>query len=280
MIPASCTDLVNRGYERLVAAGVENAGQDCARLLRFVLDGDDMSHPGPIRPDDGVAERFLAAVDLRCDRMPVAQITGWQEFYGLEFKVTRDVLVPRPESEALVEMAMGLEFRSVLDIGTGSGCLLLTLLSLNPAAEGTGVDICNSALKIASENADALGLGCRCRFQQSDWLSSGMLDSYDLIISNPPYTTASEYTGLSRDIREYEPRQALTLGGNGTEAYEAISRQAMSHMQPDGWLLLEIGYGQFREVRDILESSGYCTRMIGRDLDDRIRAIGTQAAAG
>ena len=278
MIQATYADLFREGHDRLSAVGLIDTHRDCIRLMQHVL-GNPVSLPtGNETADADAADTFLETIAMRSEHVPIAQIVGRREFYGLDIHVDKNVLVPRPESETLVDVASRIEFDTLLDIGTGSGCLLLALLELKLHVRGTGVDISGEAIRVARQNATTLGLSGRSRFMVSNWFSNDTLGRYDLIISNPPYTSEEEYCCLDREVREHEPRQALTLGGNGTEAYEIITSQSRAHMQPGGWLLFEIGIGQFNAVRGILESNGYLLRMIGRDMDDRIRVLAAQAA--
>jgi len=264
-------ELLTEASTRLRLAKLADPGRDAWRLWEHaVASGAECA--------DATATLFWQAIEQRCRHVPIAYITGQRSFYGLEILTSPDVLIPRPDSEVIVDLGCRLAVRTVLDLGTGSGCLLLAILARCPGLQGTGVDICPRAIAVARQNAQRLNLADRCHFFVSDWLASDRLGCYDLILSNPPYIRPEDHRSLSREVREHEPRHALTFGSNGTEAYERIASRATNHLQPGGWLLLELGNGQFRTVRKILQTHGYDTRMIERDLDDRIRALAAQAS--
>ena len=266
-------ELLAEGLISLCAAGVENASRDTALIMGNIIGNSLLSLDNRYQLNQEKINQFRLAIQDRSNRKPIAQILGYREFYGRLFYVNQHVLDPRPESESLIDLALEIPYKRVLELGVGSGCLLLTLLIERADAEGVGIDICNNALETAKLNRDSLKLGNRCKLFQSDWFANPELEKYDLIISNPPYTSADEYARLPPEIRIYEPRQALTLGGKGTEAYEIIARSASNYLNPNGYLVLEIGYRQFKSVRKILESFHCKVYKIGRDLDGRIRVV-------
>lgn len=259
---------------RLRAAGVEDAPRD-ARLL--------MAHALGVAPDrltlhigDGMtgaqAAVFEAAVAARAARKPLSQITGRRLFWGRSFRVTADTLDPRPETETLVAEALAGSFSSVLDIGTGTGCILLTLLAERPDAAGLGTDISAAALAVARENAVALDLAARAGFRQADWLE-GIEDRFDLIVSNPPYIAAGEMAALAPEVRDHEPRGALTDGADGLTAYRALAAQAPAALVPGGRLLVEIGPTQGRAVAALFDAAGLADIRILPDMDGRDRVV-------
>ncbi len=265
------SELLMQAGKRLREARLADPGLDAWRLW-------DHARANVTRSTEAAATLFWHSVERRCHHVPVAHITGHRSFYGLDFLTPPEVLIPRPDSEALVDLACRLTFGTVLDLGTGSGCLLLALLAHRPGVHGTGVDICPRAIAAARQNARRLELADRCHFFVSDWLASDRLGRYDLILSNPPYIGDRDHCNLSREVREHEPRHALMSGRDGTEAYGRIASRAANHLQAGGWLLFEIGHGQFRAVRKILQTHGFDIRMIERDLDDRIRAVAANAS--
>ena len=269
------------GIARLAAGGLDDAGRDGRRLLAHALGvGPDrlaLHLRDPIAPD--AAARFDAAIAARSRRQPVAQITGQRAFWGRMFAVTHDVLDPRPETETLVAAALARPAARVLDLGTGSGCILLTLLAEWPQAAGIGTDVSGPALAVAADNAAALGLADRTTLRQGDW--TGCIDAardgpFDLIVSNPPYIAAAEMAGLAPDVRDWEPPGALSPGGDGLAAYRAILPAVPRLLAPGGRVLLEIGPSQAASVTDIARAAGLCRIDVLRDMDGRDRVVAAQ----
>ncbi|MBW7921699.1 MAG: peptide chain release factor N(5)-glutamine methyltransferase [Rubellimicrobium sp.] len=258
---------------RLRVAGVEDAAGDARRLLE---------HAGGIAPGllsahvDGIdaqaLARFAALVARRAAREPVAQIIGRRAFYGRDFRVTADTLDPRPETEHLVETALAAPFARVLDLGTGTGCILLTLLAERPGATGTGTDISAPALAVAHENAARLGVAGRARFHHGDWFAGLAQTGFDLVVSNPPYIAAAEMPDLAAELA-HEPRAALTDEGDGLGAYRAIAAGAGAVMVPGGRLVLEIGHAQGDAVRALLARAAFAGISLHRDLSGKPRII-------
>jgi release factor glutamine methyltransferase len=260
-------------------AGVEDAPRDARVLLAGAM-GVEPSRLTLILPDDlpGAAEAgFAAAIAARIARQPVAQILGERLFWGRSFRVTRDTLDPRPETETLVAEALRQPFAKVLDLGTGTGCILLSCLLGMPMAAGTGTDISDAALVVADENARRHGLGGRARFLRSDWFSA-VSGRFDLIVSNPPYIAASEMPGLAPEVRDWEPLVALTPGGDGLDAYRAIARGAGARLLPGGRILLEIGPTQGPAVSALLAAEGFVALRILPDMDGRDRVLVAEKA--
>ena len=259
---------------RLSAAGVEGAARDARWLLAHVMGCDPgavaarLSDPLP----PGALGAFEAAVTARAARQPVAQITGRREFWGRPFRVTPDVLDPRPGTEALVALALAEPFATVLDLGTGSGCLLVTLLAEGPAATGIGTDVSEAALGVASANARALGVAARATVLRADWFG-GVSGRFDLIVSNPPYIAAAEMAGLAPEVRDWEPRGALTDGADGLSAYRAIAAGAGAHLAPGGRLIVEIGATQGPAVAAIFSAAGLASVEVHPDLEGRDRVV-------
>lgn len=259
---------------RLWAAGVEDAPRDARLLLAHALGvapdrlalhiGDEMTAPQ--------AQIFEEAVAARLARKPLSQITGRRLFWGRGFRVTADTLDPRPETETLVAEALAGGFSSVLDIGTGTGCILLTLLAERPGATGLGIDISAAALAVARENAAALDLSARAGFRQTSWLD-GIAARFDLITSNPPYIAAAEMPALAPEVRDHEPHAALTDGADGLTAYRALAAQAPAALAPGGRLLVEIGPAQGRAVAALFAAAGLADIRILPDLDGRDRVV-------
>jgi release factor glutamine methyltransferase len=259
---------------RLRAAGVEDAPGDARGLLAHAL-GLDPGRLLLVLPEpmpDGAEQRFGAMVAARAARQPVAQITGRRLFWGLPFRVTPDTLDPRPETETLVAEALRRPFWRMLDLGTGTGAILLACLKGMPVAHGVGTDLSEAALQVARGNAAALGLTHRARFRRADWFS-GISDRFDLIVSNPPYIAAGEMPGLAPEVRDWEPHMALTPGGDGLDAYRAIARGAPARLMAGGRLLLEVGPTQAFAVSALLAAQGMTDIAILSDMDGRNRVV-------
>jgi len=203
---------------------------------------------------------------------PVSHILGHREFWGRRFGVDSRVLDPRPETECLIATALEDPYSEVLDLGMGSGCILLTLLAEAPTATGIGVDVSQDALAVARCNAAALGVSDRVVLTQSDWFSA-VAGRYDLIVSNPPYIGADEMAGLQPELRLHEPRVALTDGGDGLSAYRAIAAGLRSHLASDGRCLVEVGAGQAEAVASLFRAAGLAVEAPRTDMDSRPRVI-------
>lgn len=258
----------------LAAVGIPDPGRDARRLFSHAL-GIEPGRLTLVLPDpitDAAQITFDALIARRALREPVSHLTGTRAFYGRDFIVNGAVLDPRPETETLIEAALSLPFHRVLDLGTGSGCILLTLLAEMPGATGLGIDISAAACAVAGQNAAALGLDQRARFQLGNW-HAGPLGEYDLIVANPPYIALSEMAGLSPEVRLWEPRVALTDEGDGLGAYRAILNGITQHMTEGGRLLMEIGPTQAEEVSVLVLTAGFAMVDVIQDLDGRDRII-------
>jgi len=261
------------GTRTLARAEIDGAGRDArllmAHVLGIALDRLTLVLPDAISPEAHAA--FDAAIARRVAREPVSHILGRRAFYGREFLVSADVLDPRPETEILIQEALTQPFASALDLGTGSGAILLTLLAECPISKGIGTDLSEAALAAARQNCAALGLGNRARFQLANWWQ-GVEGTFDLIVSNPPYIAASEMPDLSPELA-YEPRMALTDEADGLTAYRAIVAEARAHLAPRGRILLEIGPTQGAAVSDLLLAQGFKAVRVIADLDGRDRVV-------
>lgn len=275
--------LLAAGVARLRAAGIEGAARDARWLLAHALgiapDRLTLVLPDPVPSDQEAA--FTRAIDARAQHQPVAQIIGQRLFWGRSFRVSPDVLDPRPETETLIAAALEREFSAVLDLGTGSGAIILTLLAERAGARGLAVDMSAKALDVARANAVALGLEGRVEFRASDWWEK-VTGSFDLIVSNPPYIAAPDYAALAPDLRLWEPRMALVpegCDGTGLAAYRAIIAQAPAFLRPGGWLMVEIGLGQGPAVQALMEDVGLGAVHTLPDLTGRGRVVAAQAVA-
>jgi release factor glutamine methyltransferase len=259
------------GAALLHAAGIDGASRDADRILAAVL----QMEPGRLRiteDRDLTADEtahFNKGIAARALHQPVAQIVGFRDFWAHRFKVTRDTLDPRPETEALVEAALARPWSSVLDLGTGTGAILISLLAARAGTTGVGTDISEKALDVARHNARQIGVNAR--FRQADWYQ-GITGSFDLVVSNPPYIAADEMAELSSDVRVWEPRQALTDEADGLTAYRAIAAGVRGVLTPTGIVLTEIGPTQGHAVAALFRDEGAVTQVLP-DLDGRDRVV-------
>lgn len=255
-------------------AGIEDAPRDARILLAHAMDlkAERLTLHMADELDPSHLASFLAHTQARSSRQPVAQIIGQRLFWGHVFRVTRDTLDPRPETETLVAEAISRPIFKMLDLGTGTGAILLSCLKAMPMATGLGTDISAAALDVAQDNAARLGVGARARFQTADWFL-GLDGSYDLITSNPPYITAAEMAGLAPDVREWEPHLALSPGGDGLDAYRRIALGAPARLMPGGRLLVEIGPTQATAVSTLFAAQGLTEIRTLTDMDGRDRVV-------
>jgi len=265
-------DLLRRGIAAL--AGIDGAARD-ARLLLAAAMGIAPGRVTLVLGDPVSAEvrdRFDAMIGQRAGRMPVSQILGFKAFWQGEFAVTHATLSPRPETETLVEQALAQSFSRVLDLGTGTGCIAISLLVARPDANGIATDISPDALQVAKGNAARHGVADRLSLVRSDWFSdvSGL---FDLIVSNPPYIAASEMPALPPEVRNHEPALALSDMADGLTAYRRIAAGCRDHLLPGGRILLEIGPTQAEPVGALLTAAGLSDITIFHDLDDRDRVV-------
>lgn len=257
---------------RLKQAGIEGPRRDAVLLLAEAAglspDRVRLQPETTLAPD--VAARFEALVQRRLAREPVSQILGRREFWGLDFHVSRDVLDPRPDSETLVAgvLAMVADRNAPLrmvDFGTGSGCLLLSLLHELPNATGLGVDASPAALAVAQGNAERLGLAGRADFRQGDW-GAGIDGPFDILISNPPYIESAVVPGLAPEVARHEPHLALDGGPDGLAAYRRLIPYLARLAQPGSIAALEVGLGQDAAVSALLAGAGFAGIAVLPDL--------------
>ena len=252
---------------RLAQAGAAEADTDAWLLLSWCLDMSlaDYALHSAQELDPADEKRYFAAVGRRAERIPLQYITGEQEFMGLPMKVTPDVLIPRQDTETAVQECLrrlGGEER-VLDLCTGSGCILISLLHACPGLSGVGADISGAALQVARENARRNGVSAQ--FVEGD-LFEPVEGQFDLIVSNPPYIPTGELGGLEAEVRDHEPVLALDGSSDGLLFYRRITAEAPRYLRRGGFLVYEIGWDQGEAVKDILEQAGFGEVTIVRDL--------------
>lgn len=276
--------LIEKAATRLMLAGIEAPQREARLLLAHVLDLDAtelaLVPDRPVGPSE--AAQFTNAVDRRAEHEPFAYITGRRDFWTLELEVSPDTLIPRPDTETLVETALKIvgHVRApvrILDLGTGTGAILLALLTELPRAEGLGVDVSDGALEIARRNALRAGAGDRARFSKSSWWSH-VTGDFDLIVSNPPYIPSRDIAELDPDVRDFEPRLALDGGPDGLAAYRAILSVAALRLSANGSVLFEVGAGQATDVAAMMRGSGLPYTAIRRDLGGIERVVAGAAA--
>ncbi len=256
--------ILEEAARRLREAGVPDPRREAASILAFVL-GTDRGGVVARKPDSvatGSAARFAELIALRALRTPLQHLEGRAEFRGLEFEVNADVLIPRPETEELVQAVLdaGLpEAARVADLGTGSGCIAIALAVRRPAWRLHAVDLSAAALRVAKRNAARHGVAERVAFVECDFATvpDDGRGLYDAVVSNPPYIPEEEWRGLEPEVRDHEPKGALVPGPMGNEAYAALVRAAAIMLRPGGLLALELGWKSSDAVRSMVASSGF-----------------------
>jgi release factor glutamine methyltransferase len=273
----------------LQTAGIESAPRDARALVAAASQRpalDLIAHPDA-GLGTGTADRLAVMIERRIEREPVSRIIGEREFYGRAFKITPATLDPRPDTETLVDAALELcaeqgSLRQpirILDIGTGSGCLIVTLLSELPVAQGVATDISQAALAVAAANADRHGVADRLRLRQADALE-GIDDRYDLIVCNPPYIRSDDIPGLAREVRCYDPITALDGGSEGLQIFQRIAprlQAVLGRSDNRGWALFEVGAGQIASVQRLLAASGFASFRTWVDLGGHTRCVAIQS---
>ncbi|HXI85845.1 MAG TPA: peptide chain release factor N(5)-glutamine methyltransferase [Parvularculaceae bacterium] len=275
-------------YLRAAAARLgdpETPRLDARVLAKHVLHLDDtafvLAWDRRLNTDEIAA--LDAAVARRAAGEPVAHIIGEKEFYGLTFKLAPGLLVPRPDSETVIEAVRkrrpGSAPLRILDLGTGTGCLLLSLLSVFPKASGVGVDINPLAARTARENAAMLGLGARAQFIVADW-GAGLAGTFDIIVANPPYIEEADFETLAVGVRGFEDRRALLAGEDGLDAYRSLFAAAPRLLTPSGLTVFELGEGQSPAVAALaVEAFPGAPIFVENDLEGRERVIGLDLSA-
>jgi release factor glutamine methyltransferase len=260
---------------------VSGAEPDAELLLRHVTGWDRaraLAQPEAEVPPEALS-RFRALVEERARRRPLQHLTGLQAFWRHEFLVTSDVLIPRPETELLVEEGLALlrghERSIVADVGTGSGCIALSLAAEASEAEVHATDVSVPALAVARQNADRLGLGDHVRFHQGDLLDplKSLEGRLDLVVSNPPYVDPADAPSLAPEVRDHEPAMALFPPGEPLAVYRRLLPQSARFLKPGGRVIVEIGHGQSAAVTEIATSAGLRVERVLPDLSGVLRAV-------
>ena len=275
----SIGEIIRDAAGELDRAGVPEPRREAGSLLSFILGKDRtylISHADD-ETDENSLGRFREFVERRAAGEPLQYITGVQDFYGREFRVTTEVLIPRPETELLVEAALQIAGPApfICDVGTGSGCIALTLLCEIVNARAVAIDKSAAALEIAKLNAQKLSIADRTLFIESDCFDA--LDSpeyeFDLIVSNPPYVAEKALKGLQREVRDHEPLVALSPGGDGLSVIRRLIDEGPAFIKPDGHMLMEIGFDQGEAVERLINDSAWSLREIRPDLQGIPRIV-------
>ena len=284
MTGLTIAEALREAATRLRLAGLAEPRREAGSLLSHAT-GRDQAFLITHADDELTAEQlsvFRDTVGRRAAGEPFQYITGRQEFYGLEFEVTPDVLIPRPETELLVEQSLALlrggEAPLVCDVGTGSGCVAVALLHERADARGFALDISPAALEVAARNAARHGVEGRLRLLVSDCFEAlrGLGHEgvrFDLVASNPPYVAESDLEGLQREVREHEPRVALTPGGDGLRVIRRLVEEAPAFLKPGGHLLMEIGFNQHEQVAALIDPKVWTLLDIHKDLQGIPRTV-------
>jgi release factor glutamine methyltransferase len=261
---------------RMLARTSETAALDARLLLQAaanVSHEDIVAAPERRLTAEALAQ-FEAFVTRRLAHEPVSRILGSRDFYGRSFRLTPDVLDPRPDTETLIDAALALigPQSRLLDLGTGSGIIAVTLLAERSGATGLATDLSAATLAVARSNAERHGVLPRLELRQGSWFTP-VTGGFDLILSNPPYIPESDIAGLAADVRDFDPRAALSGGPDGLEAYRAIARQAAAHLNPAGLVLVEIGAGQADDVSSLFAAAGFHNVERFQDLGGHVRCL-------
>lgn len=259
-------------------ADVETPSLDARLLLQHVtgLSHESLIAESQTQISEDDAKQFESLVQRRKRHEPISRILGLREFYGRNFLVTPDVLDPRPDTEVLIETALARLPQdrpvSLLDLGTGSGIIAITLLAERPLAKGVAVDVSGPAIEVAQQNTKTQKLDERLHFITSSWFDR-VIGHFDAILSNPPYIEADVVPTLEEEVRNFDPHLALIGGDDGLDCYRAIASKALNHLNPDGFVAVEIGAGQETEVAAIFAANHLYKDSQHRDLGGHIRCL-------
>ena len=264
---------------RLREAGVDTPDLDARLLIEHALafTREDLLFKADTPVPDADAARVLALAERRAAHEPVGRILGHREFWTIDLALNPDTLEPRPDTETVVEAVLkalpdpAAPLR-LLDLGTGTGCILLALLAELPQASGVGVDLSPNAVAAAADNAARNGLAGRARFRVGNW-GEGLAERFDVVVSNPPYIPSADIATLAPEVREHDPRRALDGGTDGLDAYRTIAAQLPGLLEPGGIAALEVGQGQAADVAGLLRAAGLELRGVFRDLGGVERCV-------
>ena len=270
----TCYNLFIFGRERLKEVGISNGARESKKILAFVTNHEysALNWMQEFKISKELKFKFIDLIEQRVSGAPISKIIGKRLFFNSEFFVNKNVLDPRPETEVVVSVALEKNFSTVLDLGTGTGCIVISLLKERPDVVGVSVDISKECLNVAKINAETNGVLDRVKFIHSDWFSN-VTSRFDLIVSNPPYIGLSELNDLSREVKNFDPKVALFGGRDGLNCYEAIFNDVSRFLNPGGRLITEVGYTQSSIVKKFFLNSGFIDIKVTKDLDLNNRVV-------
>lgn len=278
MSAVALKDIYRTARKQLETANIDTAALDARLILKHVLNIDerDLITGGDTQVPADKSQLINTFLHRRIQGEPISKMMGMKEFWSLDFKVTRDTLDPRPDTETLVQAALDYFAdappATLLDLGTGTGCMPVTLLSEWPEARAVAVDISPSALAVARDNADMHGVADRITFIEGNW-AEGITDKFDLIVSNPPYIPHADIESLSGSVKRFDPILALDGGNDGLDCYKKIISTLKNILNSNGICLLESGCGQHEDITRLAIDAGLCVNRVHADLAGIPRAV-------
>jgi release factor glutamine methyltransferase len=286
MVKPAVTEMWEAAAARLRDAGIESPALEAQLLVGIALglSRTQVLLGTEVSPSSNQVCELERLVEARENRVPLAYLRGTQEFYGLTFEVTPAVLIPRPETELLVDIAVerlaGIEGGTLLDVGTGSGCIAITVARSLPRVRCVGVDVSDAALEVARANAERLGVGGRAAFLRGDMLDSVGSRSAEGIVSNPPYIRSEEIPALQAEVRDHEPDVALDGGADGLRFHRRLAAGATRVLKRGGFLAVEVAMGQAAEVAELMGAAGFVRVQSHRDLASIERVVSGRLPEG
>ena len=272
-------ELLTASQAKLRECGISDPVRDARLLLADCLELRTQNLN--LLDDSCISEikisKFWRMINERCKRKPVSKILGYRSFWGRDFEINENVLDPRGDTETLIELILDCNFENMLELGTGSGAIAITVLAERPEVTCVATDISRYALKTARTNSKRHGVESRLKLLYSNWFDK-ISGSFDMIVSNPPYISSKEYAQLSAEVVKYDPKISLTLGGDGLEAYREILSQALEKLSKNGHIFLEIGYTQANAVGHLFKEAGFQQIKVHKDLGSRDRVISAKAS--
>ena len=272
-------ELLTAGQAKLRECGISDPVRDARLLLADCLELRTQNLN--LLDNSCISEikisKFWRMINERCKRKPVSKILGYRSFWGRDFEINENVLDPRGDTETLIELILDCNFENMLELGTGSGAIAITILAERPEVTCVATDISQYALNTARTNSKRHGVQSRLKLLYSNWFDK-ISGSFDIIVSNPPYISSKEYAQLSAEVLKYDPKISLTLGGDGLEAYREILSQALEKLSKNGHIFLEIGYTQANAVGHLFKEAGFQQIKVHKDLGSRDRVISAKAS--
>ena len=272
-------ELLTAGQAKLRECGISDPVRDARLLLADCLELRTQNLN--LLDNSCISEikisKFWRMINERCKRKPVSKILGYRSFWGRDFEINENVLDPRGDTETLIELILDCNFENMLELGTGSGAIAITILAERPEVTCVATDISQYALDTARTNSKRHGVQSRLKLLYSNWFDK-ISGSFDIIVSNPPYISSKEYAQLSAEVLKYDPKMSLTLGGDGLEAYREILSQALEKLSKNGHIFLEIGYTQANAVGHLFKEAGFQQIKVHKDLGSRDRVISAEAS--